>query len=70
MIQYHKEICNFFGSEIFHKPNYILRQKSYEYHNINIGLFCVNDTGMEGYLMGTHRYLRTRKENITKMLSS
>ena len=38
-----------------------IRTKSQEFHNRNIGLFSVNETGMYGYFMGIHRYLNMRK---------
>ena len=43
MITAHKAIYNLFGSEIYHKPHYIFKSKSYEFHNRNIGLFIGND---------------------------
>ena len=61
MITSHKEIYNFFGSGIYHKPNSIFKSKSYEFHNRNIGLFSGNDTRMAGYFIGMHRYLLMRK---------
>ena len=57
----HKEIYNLFGSVIYHKPRYIFKSKSYEFHNSNIGLFSGNYTRMAGYFIGMHRYLRMRK---------
>ena len=61
MIRAHKEIYNLFGSGIYHKPHSILKSKSYEFHNRNIGLFSGNDTRMAGYFIGMHRDLRMRK---------
>ena len=60
MITAHKEIYNLFGSGIYHIPHSIFKSKSYEFHNMNIGLFSVNDTMMDGYFIGMHRYLRMR----------
>ena len=61
MITAKKEIYNLFGSGIYHKPNYILKSKSYEFHNRKIGLFSGNDTIIAGYFIGMHRYLRMKK---------
>ena len=69
MIKAHKAIYNLFGSVIYHKPHSIFKSKSYEFHNINIGLFSVNDTRMAGYLIGIHRYLRMRKEFLATVSS-
>ena len=44
MITAHRVIYNLFGSGIYHKPHSILKSKSYEFHNRNIGLFRGNDT--------------------------
>ena len=60
MIKSHKTIYKLFGSGIYHKPHYIFRSKSYEFHNRNIGLFSGNDNRMAGYFIGMHRYLRMR----------
>ena len=37
MITALKEIYNLFGSDIYHKPHSILKPKSYEFNNNNIG---------------------------------
>ena len=39
MLSAHKAIYKLFGSGIYHKPHSILKSKSYEFHNGNIGLF-------------------------------
>ena len=52
---------NIFGSGIYHKPRSIFKSKSQEFHNINVGIFSVNDTRMDGYFMGIHRDLWIRK---------
>ena len=61
MISAHKIIYNIFGSGIYHKPHSIFKSKSEEFHNINIGLFSVNETRKAGYFMVAHRDLWTRK---------
>ena len=61
MVTAHNAIYKLFGSGINHKPHYILKSKSYEFHNSNIGLFSVNDTRMAGYFIGIHRDIRMRK---------
>ena len=61
MISAHKMIYNIFGSGIYHKPHYIFKSKSQQFHNINIGLFSGNETRMAGYFMEMHRYLWMRK---------
>ena len=61
MISAHKMIYDVFCSGIYHKPHSIFKSKSQEFHNINIGLFSGNETGMEGYFMGFHRDLQMRK---------
>ena len=61
MITAHKAIYNLFGSGIYHKPHYIFKSKSYEFHKRNIGLFVVNDTRMDGYFIGMHRDLSIEK---------
>ena len=63
-------IYNFFGSGIFHKPHSIFKLKSYEFHNRNIGLFSSNDTKMEGYFIGVHRDLHTKKVLLTTISSA
>ena len=70
IITAHKEIYNLFGSGIYHKPHYILKSKSYEFHNRNIGLFSGNDTRMAGYFIGMHRDLHMRKEILATVYSS
>ena len=40
------------GSGIYHKPNSIFKSKYQEFHNINIGIFSVNETRMAEYFMG------------------
>ena len=61
MLTAHKAIYNLFSSVIYHKPHSVLKSKSYEFHNRNIGLFSGNDTRMAGYFIGMHRDLRMRK---------
>ena len=60
-IQAHKAIYNCFGSGIFHKPHSILKPKSYELHNMNIGLFSGNYTRMAGYFYGNSQRLAHEK---------
>ena len=69
MITAHKAEQKLFGFGIYHKPHYILKSKSYEFHNINNGLFSENETSMAGYFIGMHRYLRTRKELLPTVSS-
>ena len=38
----HKEIYNLFVSGMYHKPDSIFKLESYEFHNMNIGLFSIN----------------------------
>ena len=61
MISVHKMIYNILCYGIYHKPRSIFKTKSQEFHNGNIGLFNGNDTIMDGYFIGMHRYLRMRK---------
>ena len=61
MIYAHKMIYNIFCYGIYHKLHSILKSKSQDFHNRNIGLFSGNDTIMDEYFMGLHRDLRTRK---------
>ena len=61
MISAHKMIYNIFGSGIYHKPHSIFKSKSQYFHKINIGIFSVNKTRMDGYFMEMHRELRMRK---------
>ena len=61
MITAHKAIYKIFGSGIYHKPHYMFKSKSYEFHNSNIGLFSRNYTRMAGCFIGMQIYLRTRK---------
>ena len=70
MITTHKAIINLFGSGIYHKPHYIVKSKSYEFHNRNIGLFSGNDNRMAGYFIGIHRDLHTRKALLATVSSS
>ena len=70
MISAHKAIYNLFGSGIYHKPYYIFKSKSYEFHNRNIGLFSGNDTSMTGYFIGMHRDLRMRKALLATVSSA
>ena len=70
MITAHKAIYNLFGSVINHKPHSILKSKSHEFHNRNIGLFNGNDTRMAGYFIGTHRYFRLRKALLATFSSA
>ena len=70
MISAHKEIYNLFGSGVYHKPHYIFKPQSYEFHNRNIGLFSGNDTRMAGYFIGMHRDLRMRKALLDTVSST
>ena len=70
MVTYHKVIYNLFGSGIYHKPYYIFKSKSYEFHNSNIGLLSGNDTRMAGYFIGMHRDLRMRKALLATVSSA
>ena len=70
IIQDHKGKYNIFGSGIFHNPHSIFKSKYYELHNGIIDIFSGNDTIIEGYLMGMHRYLRMQKVIITKISPS
>ena len=63
-ITYHEIIYNLFGSGIYHKPHYIFKSKSYEFHNSHIGLLSGNNNRMDAYFIGMHRYLRTRKSPL------
>ena len=66
----HNAIYDLFGSGIYHKPHSILKSKSYEFHNRNIGLFSGNDNRMAGYFIVMHRDLRMRKELIATVSSA
>ena len=68
MITAHKAVYNLFGYVIYHKPHYIFKSKSYDFHNKNIGLFSVNYTRMAGYFIGMHRYLRMRNHFLPQFL--
>ena len=70
MITDHKAIYKLFGSGICHKPCSILKLKTYEFHNINVGLFSGNDTRMAGYFIGMYRYLCMRKSIIATVYSA
>ena len=65
----HKAIYNLFGFGIYHKPYYIFRSKSYEFHNRKIGLFSGNDTRMAGYFVGMQRDLCIRKALLATVSS-
>ena len=69
MITAHKAIYNLFGSGIYHKLHFILKSKSYEFHNRNIGLFSCNDTIIAGYFIGMFRYLCMRKALLATVSS-
>ena len=69
IITAHKEIYNLFGYSIYHKPHSILKSRSYEFHNSNIGLFSGNDTIIAGCFLGMHRYLRMRYSLIATVFS-
>ena len=56
-----KMIYKRFGSGIYHKPHSILKSKSQDFYNKNLGLFRRNNTRMAGFFMGRHRDLRIRK---------
>ena len=70
MITAYKEIYNLFGSVIYHKPNCIFKSKSYEYHNRNIGLSSGDDTSMDGYFIGMHKYFSMRKSLLATVSST
>ena len=70
MISAHNMIYNIFGSGIYHKPHFILKFKSQEFHNRNIGNFSGNETRMSGYFMGVHRDLQIRKVLQATILSA
>ena len=70
MVIAHKAICKLFGSGIYNKPHSILKSKSYQFHNSNIGLFSGNDTRMAGYFIGMHRYLRMIKSLLAIVSSA
>ena len=61
MITSHKAIYKLFGSGVYHKPHFIFKSKSYEFHNRNIGLSSGNDTRIAVYIIGMHIYLLMRK---------
>ena len=65
IISAHKVIHTIFGSGIYHNPHFILKYKSQEFNNKNIGVFSESDTRMAGYFVGMHRDLR-----MTKFLQS
>ena len=69
MITDHKAIYNLFGSGIYHKTHSIIKSKSYESHNGNIGLFSGNDTIKAGYFIGMHRYLHIIKALLSTVSS-
>ena len=56
-----KEIYNLFGYGLYHKPYYVLKSNSYEFHNTNIGLFSGNDTRMGVYIIEIRRDTRMNK---------
>ena len=64
----HKAIYKWFGSGKYHKPHSILRSKSYEFQNSNIGLIRGSDTTMSVYFIGMHRDLRKRKALLLQCL--
>ena len=70
MIYAHKMIYNIFGFGRYHKPHSILKSKSQEFHNRNIGIFSVNETRMAGYFMRIHRDLWMREVFQTTILSA
>ena len=70
IITAHKSIYNLFGSVIYHKPHYIFKWKSYEYHNRNIGLFSGNDTRMSGYFRAMNRDLSMIKALLATVSSA
>ena len=70
MITSHKAVYDLFGSGIYHKPHYIFKSKSYEFHSRNIGLFSGNDTKMAGYFIGVHRDVRMRKALLATVSSA
>ena len=63
-------IYNIFGSGIYHKTHSILKPKYQEFHNRNIGIFCGNETRMDGYFMVMYSYLRIRKVLQATILST
>ena len=62
MISAHNMIYNIFCSGIYHKPRYILKTKSQEFHNTKNDIFSGNNTRISGYFMGMNRYLRMPKQ--------
>ena len=70
IIKARKAMYNLFGSGIYHKPHYIFKSKSYEFHNRKIGLYSINNTRMSGYLIGMHRYLCMRKSLLATISSA
>ena len=62
-------IYNIVGSGIFHKPHFIFKSKSQEFHNKKIGFFRGNENRMARYFMGVHRYLRMQKFLQANLLS-
>ena len=70
IISAHKMIYDIFGSGIYHKTHSILKPKSQEFHNRNIAIFSGNETRMDGYFMGMHRYLRIHKVLQATILSA
>ena len=70
MVTDHKAIYNLFSSGIYNKPHSILKSKSYEFHNSNIGLFSDNDTRMDGYFIWMYIYLRMRKSLLAIVSSA
>ena len=69
MITAHKAIYNLFGSGVYHKPHYIFKSKSYEFHNSKICLFGGNDNRTAGCFIRIHRYLCMRKELLATVSS-
>ena len=65
MITAHNEIYKLFGSTIYHKLHSIIKSKSYDFHNRNIGLFSGNNTSIAVYFTGMHRDVRTSKTLIS-----
>ena len=70
MVTAHKSIYKLFGSGVYHKPHYVSKINSYEFHNRNIGLFSGNDTRMDDYFIGMHKYLRMRKALLATVYSA
>ena len=70
MIRALKAIYNLFGYGLYRKPYYVLKSKSYEFHNINIGLFSGNDSRMGVYIIEICRDTRMNKRLLATSSSA